>query len=169
MRLQVLLSRASADSYDRVIEKVGSNKGITSPDLATRRAAIALRDAAYDQAAPATATLLASLIEIENRDAVAQGYANAADRKYSSLGLSTTLIDQTLSAVQAEAASYRLYQEVLAARAARILGIPSVLLAEQEFAYTPSPQISLPEGRQLILDAFQASRTGLHPAFRRFA
>ena len=144
-----------ADSYDRVIDKVGSNKGVASPDMANRRAAIALRDAAYDQAAPVTATLLASLIEIENRDAVAQGYANAADRKYSFFGLSTTLINQTLSAVQAEAPSYRQYQKVLAEHAARKLGVPSVLSAEQDFAYTPSPQISLLEGRQLILDAFQ--------------
>ncbi len=144
-----------ADAYDRLIDTVGSNKGITSPDMATRRSAIALRNQAYDQAAPVTATWLANLIEIENRDAAAQGYANTADRKYSSLGLSTTLIDQTLSAVQAEAPVYRRYQQVLAERAARKLGISSILSAEQDFAYAPSPQISLAEGRQLILDSFQ--------------
>jgi oligoendopeptidase F len=144
-----------ADAYDRLIATVGSNKSITSPDLATRRSAITLRNDAYDQAAPVTATLLANLIEIENRDAAAQGYANAADRKYSSLGLSTTLIDQTLSAVQAEAPAYRRYEQLLAEHAARKLGIPSIVSAEQDFAYAPSPQISLAEGRQLILDSFQ--------------
>jgi oligoendopeptidase F len=155
-----------ADAYDRLIDTVGSSKGITSPDLATRRAAIASRNEAYDQAAPVTATLLANLIEIENRDAAAQGYANAADRKYSSLGLSTTLIDQTLSAIQAEAPIYRRYEQILAEHAARKLGIPSILSAEQDFAYTPSPQIFLAEGRQLILDSFQP----LGPDYtRRFA
>ncbi len=144
-----------ADAYDRLINTVGSNKGMTSLAMATRRAAIASRNEAYDHAAPLTATLLASLIEIENRDAAAQGYANAADRKYSSLGLSPMLIDQTLSEVQAEAPVYRRYEQVLAERAARKLGVPSVLSAEQDFAYTPSPQISLPEGRQRILVAFQ--------------
>ena len=144
-----------ADAYDRLIDTFGSNKGMASPDLATRRAAIASRNEAYDHAAPVTATLLASLIEIENRDAAAQGYANAADRKYNSLGLSTTLIDQTLSAVQAEAPVYRRYEQVLAEHAARKLGVPAVLSAEQDFAYTPSPQISLAEGRQFILDSFQ--------------
>jgi oligoendopeptidase F len=144
-----------ADAYDRLIDTVGSNKGMASPDLATRRAAIASRNEAYDHAAPVTATLLASLIEIENRDAAAQGYADAAARKYSSLGLSTTLIDQTLSEVQAEAPVYRRYEQVLAEHAARKLGVPSILSAEQDLAYTPSPQISLAEGRQLILDSFQ--------------
>ena len=144
-----------ADAYDRTIDTIGSNKGITSPDFATRRAAIASRNEAYDQAAPVTATLLASLIEIENRDAAAQGYANAAARKYSSLGLSTTLIDQTLSEVQAEAPVYRHYEQILAEHAARKLGIPSIFSAEQDFAYTQSPQISLAEGRKLILDSFQ--------------
>jgi oligoendopeptidase F len=110
-----------ADAYDRLIDTVGSNKGMTSPDLATRRAAIASRNEAYDHAAPVTATLLASLIEIENRDAAAQGYADAAARKYSSLGLSTTLTDQTLSEVQAEAPVYRRYEQVLAEHAARKL------------------------------------------------
>ena len=144
-----------ADAYDRTIDTIGSNKGITSPDFAMRRAAIASRNEAYDQAAPVTATLLASLIEIENRDAAAQGYANAAARKYSSLGLSTTLIDQTLSEVQAEAPVYRHYEQVLAEHAARKLGVPSILSAEQDFAYTQSPQISFAEGRKLILDSFQ--------------
>ncbi len=144
-----------ADAYNRLINTISSNTGITSPDLATHRAAIASRNEAYDHAAPVTATLLASLIEIENRDAAAQGYANAAARKYSSLGLSTTLIDQTLWEVQAEAPVYRRYEQVLAEHAARKLGVPSILSAEQEFAYTPSQQIFLAEGRQLILDSFQ--------------
>ena len=144
-----------ADAYDRITDTVGNNKGITSPDFAKRRAAIASRNEAYDHAAPVTATLLASLIEIENRDAAAQGYANAAARKYSSLGLSTTLIDQTLSEVQAEAPVYRHYEQVLAEHAARKLGVASILPDEQDLAYTQSPQISLAEGRQLILDSFQ--------------
>ncbi len=120
-----------------------------------RRAAIASRNEAYDHAAPVAATLLASLIEIENRDVAAQGSANAAARNYTSLGLTTMLIDQTLSEVQAEAPVDRRYEQVLAEQAARKLGIASILSAEQDFACTPSPQISLAEGRQLILDSFQ--------------
>ena len=144
-----------AAAYDRLINTVGSNKGTISPERTTRRAAIASRNEAYEQIAPVTSNLLANLIEIENRDAAAQGYANAADRKYSSLGLSTTLIDQTLTEVQAEAPVYRRYEQVLAEHAARKLGIPSILSAEQDFAYAPSPEVSLNEGRQLILDSFQ--------------
>lgn len=77
----VPLEQGIADAYDRTIETTSSNKGITSPNFATRHAAIASRNEAYDHAAPVTATLLASLIEIENRDASAQGYSNAAARK----------------------------------------------------------------------------------------
>jgi len=73
-------------------------------------------------------------VDIENRDAVAQGYENAADRKYQSLGLSTKLIDQTLSAVEAEAPIYRRYQQVLAEHTAQKLGVASVLPAELGWA-----------------------------------
>ncbi len=146
---------AIANAYDQLLDTVGSNQGTSSPDLSTRRAAITKRNEAYDHAAPVTATLLATLIDLENRDAAAQGYANAADRKYSSLGLSAKLVDQTLSAVQAEAPAYRHYEQVLADHAAKKLGVSPVVSAEQDLAYTPSPQISLVQGRQLILDALQ--------------
>jgi oligoendopeptidase F len=144
-----------ADAYDRLIDTLGNNKDVSSADLSTRRSAIAKRDAAYDQAAPVTATLLAELIDLENRDAVAQGYGNAADRKYNSLGLSPQLIQETITEVQAEAPIYRHYEQVLAEHAARKLGVPSILPAEQNLAYAPAPKISLEQARQLILDALQ--------------
>ena len=94
-------------------------------------------------------------MDIKNRDAVAQGYENAADRKYQSLGLSTKLIDQTLSTVEAEAPIYRRYQQVLAGHTAQKLGLSSVLPAELDLGYTPSPPMSLAQSSALILDALQ--------------
>ena len=143
------------NTYDRLVETLGSSKEASSTDQDVRRAAINHQNDIYDQAAPRTAALLGSLVDIENRDAVAQGYENAADRKYQSLGLSTKLIDQTLSAVEAEAPIYRRYQQVLAEHTAQKLGVASVLPAELELGYTSSPPMSLAQSRDLILDALQ--------------
>jgi oligoendopeptidase F len=143
------------NTYDRLSETLDSSKEVSSTDPAARRAAIRHRNDIYDQAAPRTAALLGSLVDIKNRDAVAQGYENAADRKYQSLGLSTKLIDQTLSAVEAEAPIYHHYQQVLAEHTAQKLGLSSVLPAELDLGYTPSPPMSLAQSSTLILDALQ--------------
>ena len=144
-----------ANAYDQLIGTLGNSQGISSPNVSTRRAAMAKRDAAYDDAAPVAASLLANLINLENRDSVAQGYANAADRKYASLGLSPQLIQKTLAEVQAEAPAYRNYEQVVAEHAAQKLGLPSILSSEQNLADAPAPKISFAQGRQLILDSFQ--------------
>jgi oligoendopeptidase F len=143
------------NTYDRLTETLGSSKEVSSSDIAIRRAAISHLNDVYNEAAPRTATLLGSLVDIENRDAAAQGYANAADRKYQSLGLSTTVINQTLAAVEAEAPIYRHYQQVLAEHTAQKLGLASVLPAELELGYTSSPPMSFAQRRVLILDALQ--------------
>ena len=146
---------AIATAYDRLLEKISTNQGVSSPDATVRHAAIKKGNEAFNQAAPVAATMLATLIDLENRDAIAQGYADAAVRKYTSLGLNAKLVEQTLEAVQAEAPVYRHYQQVLAGHAAHRLGVPSITSSEQEFAYAPAPKISLEQGQQLILDAFQ--------------
>ncbi|HEY4762646.1 MAG TPA: M3 family metallopeptidase [Candidatus Sulfotelmatobacter sp.] len=143
------------NTYDRLTETLGRSNEASSTDPAVRRAAINHQNDIYNQAAPRTAALLGSLLEIENRDAIAQGYENAVDRKYQSLGLSTKLIDQTLSAVEAEAPTYRHYQQVLAEHTAQKLGLSTVLPAELDLGYTPSPPMSLAQSGTLILDAFQ--------------
>jgi oligoendopeptidase F len=143
------------NTYDRLTETLGDGKEVSSTDPAVRRAAIGHRNDIYNQAAPRTAALLGSLVDLKNRDAVAQGYENAADRKYESLGLSAKLIDQTLAAVEAEAPIYRHYQQVLAEHTARKLGLSSVLPAELDLGYTSSPSMSLAQSRDLILDALQ--------------
>jgi oligoendopeptidase F len=143
------------NTYDRLIERLGSSKEVSSTDPGIRRAAISHWNDIYNQGAPRAATLLGSLVDIENRDAVARGYENAADRKYQSLDLSTTLINQTLAAVEAEAPIYRHYQQVLAEHTAQKLGLVSVLPAELELGYTPSPPMSLVQSSTLILDALQ--------------
>jgi oligoendopeptidase F len=147
--------RAIADAYNALISAVTSSRGTAASDLATRRAAIARRDQAYDAAAPVAATLLATLVDLENRDAVAQGYANAADRKYESLGLSSDVLNQTLAAVGAESSAYRNYQQIIAEHAARKLGVSPILSAEQDLAAVKPPPIPLSAGRQLILDALR--------------
>lgn len=143
------------NTYDRLIETLDGSKDVSSPDPTVRRSAISHRSDIYNQAAPQTAALLGSLVDVENRDAVAQGYENAADRKYQSLGLSSKLIDQTLVAVAAEAPVYRHYQQVLAEHTARKLGLSSVLPDELNLGYTTSPPMSFAQSRDLILDALQ--------------
>ena len=64
--------QAVEDAYEPIAESLhasASKQDISSLDLATRRAALKLRNDAYNAAAPALATLLATLINVENRDA----------------------------------------------------------------------------------------------------
>jgi oligoendopeptidase F len=155
-----------ADAYDRLIDSIPKVKDVASPDTAKRRDAIQQRNQAYDAAAPVTATLLATLIDTENRDAVAQHYANAAERKYDSLGLSAKVINGTLAAVAAQSGAYRQYQQMIAQHAARGLGVASILSSEQDLAAGQAPPIPLAQGRQLILEALAP----LGPDYtRRFA
>lgn len=150
------LEASLSDSYDRTIESLGKGgKGIASPDTATRRAALAARKNSYDQAAPAVATLLGTLVEVENRDAIAQGYANAAERKYESLGLNSTLVDQMVASVQSQASVYRHYEQVRAEHTAKTLGVSTALADEQDIASAGANQISLAEARGMILAALK--------------
>lgn len=155
------LEQSIADAYDMQIDSIGSNtrdadaRDIISPDLATRRAALARRNAAFDDAAPVTATFLATLIELGNRDAVAQGFHNAAERKYVSLGLSDTLVTQTLGAVLEAAPAYRRYEQVIAEHAAKRLGVPSIVSAELDLGSAQPERIPISQGSKLILDAFK--------------
>jgi oligoendopeptidase F len=141
------------DAYDRIDGHLTRPKEFTAADSATRRAAITKWNDAYDKAAPEEATLLAAIVEVENRDAEAQGYKDAADRKYQANGLSDALVQQTLTAVQAEAPAYRHYQEVLAKHAAATLGVSTALSTEIDLASAHAPAISLPDAKHLILDS----------------
>lgn len=143
-----------ADAYSRLIESLGRPKAIASTDRAARQAAIEGRNAAYDKAAPVTAGLLAEIIDLENKDAAAQGYANAAERKYDLLDLSPQLIQQTLTDMQAQAPVHRHYEQVLAEHAAQKLDLPSVASWEIS-GVSAAPAISLDQARKLILDALE--------------
>jgi oligoendopeptidase F len=144
-----------ADAYDSIDAHLARPKEAAAADVTTRWKALTAWNEAYDKAAPEEATLLGAIVELENRDAIAQGYKNAADRKYQVRGLSDALVTQTLAAVQAEAPVYRHYQEVLAQHAARVLGISPVLSSEVDLASTKAPVIPLPEAKRLILSALQ--------------
>lgn len=89
-----------SDAYDRLMDGLPKEKDISSSVLDLRRAALARRNTAYDLAAPETATLLAELIELENLDASAMGYRNAADREYQDLGFDEQTVDRTLNSVR---------------------------------------------------------------------
>lgn len=141
------------DAYDRLDAHLTRPKEVLAADAAMRRAAIATWNGAYDKAAPEEATLLADIVELENRDAAAQGYKNAADRKYQTRGLSDASVERTLASVQAEAPAYRHYQEVLARHAAAKLGVSPVLSTEIDLASAHASAISLPDAKRLILDA----------------
>lgn len=149
----VPFQQAIADAYAAQMAAIPRVQNLETPDVATRRAAIARRTAVYDSAAPVTATLLATLIDLQNRDAAAHGFRNAADRKYASLELTDTLVDQTLAAVAAEAPAYRRYQQTIAEHAAKRLGISPVLAAEQDLASSRATPLPFDQGRALILDA----------------
>jgi oligoendopeptidase F len=144
-----------ADAYDRLDARLKSPTGISSQDTAVRRSAIQERDATYDLAAPEEATLLAEIVDLENRDAVAEGYRNAADRKYQELGLDDNIVSKTLAAVMAEAPAYQAYEKLLADHAATKLEISSVLSSEVELASAHATPIPLDEARQMILAALQ--------------
>jgi oligoendopeptidase F len=146
------LEASLSDSYDRVIESLGKGgKEVGSPDAAKRRVALAARKAVYDQAAPAVATLLGTLVEVENRDAIAQGYANAAERKYESLGLNSALVDRMVASVQSQAPVYRRYEQVRAEHTAKALSVSAPLADEQDIASAGANQISLAEAREMVL------------------
>ena len=143
------------DDYARIEGGLKRPEEATASDTPTRRRGLTAWDQAYDQAAPEEAALLGTIVDLENRDAIAQGYKNAADRKYQLRGLSDALVTTTLAAVQAEAPAYRHYQEVLAQHAAKVLGVAPVLSTEVDLAAAKAPAIPLPEAKRLILDALQ--------------
>jgi oligoendopeptidase F len=144
-----------SDAYGRLIDNMERPKDVYSLDLPKRQAAIYKRNAAYDQVAPVTANLLAEIIDLENRDAVAQGYANAADRKYNSLGLSPQFIQESLTEMQAQAPLHRHYEQILAEHAMRKLKLSSVTSTEISLADPTVPKISFSQARHLILDGLE--------------
>lgn len=155
-----------ADDYHRLVDTIERPAGGASLDTTTRRAALAAWSGAYDHAAPAAATLLAAIVSLENRDAAAAGYRNAADRKYQQLGLNDAMVSQMLAAVTAQAPAYRDYQEVLARHAAQTLGVDPVLSVEVDLAAAHEAPRSLDDARALIAAALQP----LGPDYsRRFA
>jgi len=147
--------QAIADAYDRLDSGIFIPKGLSSSTLATRREAIDQRNAAYNTAAPEAATLLAELIDLENRDAAAQSFHNAADRKYQSLGLNDAQVANTLAAVKLQAPAYQNYQRVLAEHAAAVLGVPSVHPSEISLAAGTATHIPLDDASHMILAALQ--------------
>jgi oligoendopeptidase F len=149
----IATEQAIADAYDAQIASLPPVRNLEVPDLAARRTALARRDAIYDSAAPVTATLLATLIDLENRDAAAHGFTNAAAWKYLSLGLSDTLVDRTLAIVRAEAPAYREYESVLASHASKRVGVSPVLAAEQHIGVSAAAAVPFNEGRRLILES----------------
>jgi oligoendopeptidase F len=151
----VSAEQAIGDKYDALLESLPKVGNIAAPDIATRRAAFARRTEVFDSVAPVTATLLATLIDVENLDASAYGFRNAAQRKYASLGLSDTLVDQTLNTVAAEASAYRHYEQVIADHAANRLGVSPVFADELNVGSPPPPTLPFDQGRKLVLDAFE--------------
>jgi oligoendopeptidase F len=147
--------RALADAFDALISSIPRTSGTNAPDPATRRAALAARDTAYDGAAPAAAAFIGAVVDAENRDAIAQGFANAAERQYRSLELTDNIVNQTLAAVAAQAGAYRAYQKVLAAHVTATLGVSAVLSTERDLGAVRPIDIPSNEGRRLILDALQ--------------
>ena len=159
-------AQAMSDAYDRSLETVARVPGTTSPDSATRHSALDRRTAAYDAVAPVSAALLASVVDLENRDAVAHGFRNAAARKYASLYLSDTAVRRTLEYVAAEADANQAYQRLLAGHAAKRLGVSTVRSAEVYVGAPPQAAMSFDEARTLSLDALAP----LGPEYvRRFA
>ena len=126
-----------------------------SADVETRRAALAARDSTYDAVAPAAAALLAAVVDAENRDAIAQGFANAAQRKYRSLGLTDDAVSQILASVAAQAGAYRAYQKVLADHVSHTFGLSSVLSTERDLAAERPVEVASNDGRDLVLASLQ--------------
>jgi oligoendopeptidase F len=149
----VAAEQSISDAYDARMAPMDAFKDVTSPNATTRRAALARRGAAFDSAAPAVAASLGALIDIENRDAAAHGFPNAAEQKYASLGLSDSLVARTLAAVAAQAPVYRDYEQLVATRAARRLSVSSVLYDERDLGLTPAAAVPFERSRQVILDA----------------
>jgi oligoendopeptidase F len=162
----VAAEQSMSDAYDARIASIGDFKGVTSPDVGTRRAALARRDSAFDSAAPVIATLLGTLIDVENRDAAAHGFRNAADQKYAALGLRDTLVERTLAAVAAQASVYKDYETLIAEYAARHLGVARALSDERDVGLSTAAAVPFEQGRQIVLDALAP----LGPDYvRRFA
>jgi oligoendopeptidase F len=150
----VPMAASVAVAYHRLVDGIG-NRGVASQDMDARRAAIARRDEAYDRVASSAAAMLADLVELQNRDAAAQGYANAAERKYNALQLSDAAVRSMLASIEAESPVYRRYEQVLAEHAANKLGVSPILPEEKDLGRTPSPRMSLTQAGQLILNALE--------------
>ncbi len=159
--------QAIADDYDRIDATLKRPQAVSSTDTTARRAAITEWNDEFNRAAPEEAALLGVLVELENRDAEAEHYSNAADRKYLELGLDEKTIQQTLTAVQSEAGVYRQYQQVLAQHVAHTLGVPAALSSEVGMVTTHADPISLDDARSMILTSLQPLGTDYTQRFAR--
>jgi oligoendopeptidase F len=145
----------TADSYDALAGRLEKSVEPAGSDLAARRSRAAAEDSAYGGAAPVAAALLNTLVDMENREAVAEGYANAAERKYASLRLTDTMVNAMLASVEAQAGAYQHYEEVLAKHAQERLGVPAVSSSDVALAATAPSHLSWSDGQALILGALR--------------
>ncbi|HTV10201.1 MAG TPA: M3 family metallopeptidase [Candidatus Aquilonibacter sp.] len=144
-----------ADSYDALIEQIDKTVGPAARDVAERRSRALKQDSEYMDSAPVAASLLNTLVDVENRDAVARGFSDAAVRKYDSLRLTDAMVESMLAAVGTQADAYRHYQQVLANRAQKKLGVSAVSPSDLSAAVSTPTHFAWAEGRALILGALQ--------------
>ncbi len=149
------VEQSIATAYDHDMESIRRVKGAEQLDFAQRRRAILERESLYNDAAPRMATLLSSLVEVENRDAVAAGYGDAAERKYAFLGLDDALVTGTLATVAAQAPAFRRYQQLQREHAANQLSIPEVLSTEVNLTASPEPTIPIETAVRIVLEGLQ--------------
>ena len=135
--------------------------------LASRRAEIAARATRYETAAPAIASLLASQIDLLNRDAVERGFPNAAAQKYADLGTSSSLLGATLLSFEAEAPAYQRYQRLLRDHAKKKLGLSDIKATDLAMSNAAMPLLSLDEASTLILDALAPLGSDFQQRMRR--
>ena len=144
-----------ADTYDNLINGVVRPQNLHSSDMASRRAAIAELNASYDRTAPVAATLLGEIVDLENRDAVAQGYTDASARKYDALDLSSQLVDQTVERMRALGPLQRRYEQLLAAHTKQRLQLSNITSADTVLVRAPPAPLTLQQARQLTLESLR--------------
>ncbi len=146
---------ALANNYDLLLDSLPVYSDVLSLDNTKRRSALEKRNRAYDSIAPTVSFQLASIVDLENRDAFTEGFENAAERKYHLMGLSGTAVEQVLAAIRTEAPVYKTYQQLLAEHAATKLAMSPVLSSETELSDEQSTPIPFATGQEFILAALK--------------
>lgn len=152
-----------ARNYAAQIEKIeqaskasGAPTNAAAPnpeDLIRRRAQLSQTTQAYAKQAASVASLLASQIDVFNRDALAQAYANAAERKYSSIGMDTASVTASLQAFVDAAPAYRRYQNLLREHSKQVLHLDKVDPADLALSFRRAKPLNFDEARQMIIEA----------------